>query len=364
MAEANGSQRVESSVPAVVEKPRVSVIVLGFNGRQYVDGCLASLRNQRFDEPFEVIFVDNGSKDGTADEAAKHDWVRVERLDKNYGFCLGNNKGFERARGEYVIFLNQDVIVHRDWLKEMVAAMDLAPSIKAGHANIIHPWNPEFAAHEVENPVYAAYSPELSRLGFIEYRSASPQQQVVDTLFLSGASTILKRDVLDEIGGYVFDPGMFLYGEDMDLGLRIRSAGYRTVACTRAVVYHDHTLNDEVSLKAVVKVTRIIRNRLIAFWKSSTWAEFSVLATITMLGSPFNSGQFGLPLKKRILYAFALVPPTMLAGLAFWVAVPRFAGRRREILNRRKLTAWWLPKTLLLDRKSLTKAPAAFNEAA
>ena len=51
----------------------------------------------------------------------------------------------------------------------------------------------------------------------------------MSSAILSGASTILKRDVLDEIGGYVFDPGMFLYGEDMDLGLRIRSAGYRTV---------------------------------------------------------------------------------------------------------------------------------------
>jgi GT2 family glycosyltransferase len=339
----------------LAEAPRVSVIVLGFNGRKYVDACLTSLRNQRFDEPYEVLFVDNGSKDGTADEAAKHEWVRVERLDKNYGFCLGNNKGFERSRGELVVFLNQDVVVHRDWLRELVAAMDSAPSIKAGHANIIHPWNLEYAAREIENPIYAAYSPELSRLGFIEYRSVSTSEAVHDTLFLSGASTILKRDVLDEIGGYVFDPGMFLYGEDMDLGLRIRSAGYRIVACTRAVVYHDHILNDEVSLRAVIKVTRIIRNRLIAFWKSSTWGEFSVLAAITMLGSPFNSGQFGLPLKKRVLYAFALVPPTMLAGLAFLVAIPRFAERRREILRRRKLGAWWLPKALLFSRKGLSE---------
>jgi GT2 family glycosyltransferase len=324
-----------------------------------VDACLTSLRDQRFDQPYEVVFVDNGSKDGTADQAAKHDWVRVERLEKNYGFCLGNNKGFERSGGELVIFLNQDVFVHRDWLKEMVAAMDSSPSIKAGHANIIHPWNPEYAIADTENPIEAAYSPELSRLGFIEYRQVSPQQQVHDTLFLSGASTIIKRDVVDEIGGYVFDPGMFLYGEDMDLGLRIRGAGYRTVVCTRAVVYHDHTLNDEVSLRAVIKVTRIIRNRLLAFWKSSTWPEFAVLAAITMAGSPFNSGSFGLPLKKRVIYALALVPPTLLAGVAALIAMPRFAARRRYILAHRKLEAWWLPKTVLFDRKSLANVPAS-----
>ena len=118
LAEANaplptaaGSHRKMSAVEGVKITPRVSVIVLGFNGRKYVDGCLTSLREQRIDEPYEVVFVDNGSKDGTADAAARHEWVRVERLDKNYGFCLGNNTGFERARGDYVVFLNQDVIV-------------------------------------------------------------------------------------------------------------------------------------------------------------------------------------------------------------------------------------------------------------
>lgn len=339
--------------------PSVSVIVLGWNGRQYVDGCLSSLKAQSFNRPYEIIFVDNGSTDGTADAAARHEGVRVERLDKNYGFCLGNNKGFERSSGDMVVFLNQDVVVHVDWLKELVAAVESSPAIKAAHANIIQPWNPEFAAAKIEGPIEAAYSPELSRLGFVKYINVSPRQQVHDSLFLSGASAIIKRDVLDEIGGYVFDPGMFLYGEDMDLGLRIRGAGYRTVVATRAVVYHDHTLNDEVSLRAVIKVTRIIRNRLIAFWKSSTWPEFAVLAGLTLAGSPFNANQFGLPLSKRLLYAVALVPPTLLAAAAFVVAIPRFSGRRRDILARRRRPAWWLPRTLLFDRASLSKAVSA-----
>lgn len=337
--------------------PRVSIVVLGYNGRAYVDACLNSLKAQTFEEPYEVVFVDNGSRDGTADAAAQHDWVRVERLDRNYGFCLGNNIGFERSHGDLVVFLNQDVVVHRDWLSEFVAAVESDDRIKAGHANIIHPWNPEYASRELEAPVYAAYSPELSRLGFVEYRGVPVNEPVHDTLFLSGAATILKRDVVDEIGGYVFDPGMFLYGEDMDLGLRIRGAGYRTVACTRAVVYHDHTLNDEVSLRSLIKVTRIIRNRLLAFWKSSTWPEFAVLATVTLLGSPLNAGAFGLPLSKRLLYAAALVPPTVLAAAAFLVAIPRFAGRRRDILARRRLGSWWLVRTLLFDRGSLRYAP-------
>src|SRR5688572_6677875 len=99
-------------------KPKVSIVVLGWNGQKYVHECLTSVFDQDFDEPYEVLFVDNGSTDGTAASAEQHSGVTVHRLDKNYGFCLGNNKGFELASGEFVIFLNQDVIVHREWLRE------------------------------------------------------------------------------------------------------------------------------------------------------------------------------------------------------------------------------------------------------
>src|SRR3989304_5393552 len=83
---------------AMTEQPAVSVIVLGWNGRQYVAPCLTSLLAQDFDRPYEILFVDNGSTDGTADLAERHAGVRVHRLDRNYGYCLGNNKGFELAR--------------------------------------------------------------------------------------------------------------------------------------------------------------------------------------------------------------------------------------------------------------------------
>ena len=176
-----------------------------------------------------------------------------------------------------------------------------------------------------------------------------------DTLFLSGSSTILRREIVEQSGGYVFDPDMFAYGEDMDLGLRIRGLGYRTVVATRATVYHFHTLHDDISLKSVLRVVRIVRNRLLAFWKSSTWPEFGVLGAVTLVGSPLNSGQFGLPLTKRIVYGLLLVPPTLLALVAAFAAMPQYAARRRAILSQRRREPWWLVRTLLFDRRSLSK---------
>ena len=337
-------------------QPAVSIIVLGWNGRRYVDECLTSLLDQDFDRPYEILFVDNGSVDGTPDLAERYENVRVHRLEKNYGYCLGNNKGFELAKGDLAVFLNQDVVLHRCWLRELVAAMESDPVIKAGHANIIQSWYPEFAVKERKERVAAAYTAELSPLGFVEYRKVPLEEPVLDTMFLHGVSIILKREVVEEIGGYVFDPDMFAYAEDMDLGLRIRSAGYRTVVATRAVLYHDHTLRDQVSLRSFIKTVRIIRNRLLAFWKCSSWIEFFPLAAITLVGAPFNSSQFGLSPFKKLLYFFLLMPPTVFAGFAAAAAMPRFAQRRRDTLSRRRLPRGWLLRTLLFDRSRLSQA--------
>jgi GT2 family glycosyltransferase len=336
----------------VTDQPAVSVIVLGYNGREYVRSCLPSVLDQDFERPYEVVFVDNGSRDGTADEAAKYEGVEVHRLDRNYGYCQGNNIGAERASGRMLVFLNQDVIVHRAWLRELVQAIEGEDDIKAAHPSVIHPWNREYAEKDRYGLPATAYTPDLSPLGFVVHKEVDSGLPVHETLFISGVSTILKRDVIDEIGGYVFDPGMFAYGEDLDLALRLRMAGYRSVVASRSVIYHDHTLDDRMSLRTFLKTVRIIRNRLLAFWKCSYWFEFLPLAAICVVGSPFNASQFGLPLYKKVLYFVLLTPPTLAALAATFMAMPSFAERRRQTLSARRRPRGWLLRALF-DRSLL-----------
>lgn len=343
----------------MAEEPAATVIVLGYNGRAHVDSCLPSVLDQDFELPYEVLFVDNGSKDGTADAAARYEGVRVHRLDRNFGYCQGNNIGASLAKAPLVVFLNQDVVVHRSWLRELVAAVESDDAIKAAHPNVIHPWNPEYGNKEREAPARAAYSPELSPLGFVAHKQVRLEPPVQDTLFLSGVSIILDKRVLPEIGGYPFDPAMFAYGEDLDLGLRLRLAGYRTVVATRAVIYHSHTLEDRLGLTSLFKTVRIIRNRILAFWKNSDWLEFLPLFLIAVVGSPFNSGQFGLPAYKKVLYFFLLIPPTLVAAAAAFVEMPKYAARRREILQNRRVGRGWLLRTMLFDRARLARPAGA-----
>lgn len=342
---------------ATIPHPLVSVVILGWNGLEYVDECLSSVLDQDFGRPYEVLFVDNGSTDGTPERVASCERVTLHRLDRNYGYCEGNNIGYGHASGDYVVFLNQDVVAHRSWLRELVAALESQPGIAAAHANIIQPWYPEFAAMERVEPVAAAYTADLSPLGLVHYRKLSGASPVVDTMFLHGVSIIVKRELIDELG-YAFDPDMFAYAEDLDLALRTRALGYRTVVATRATVYHKHTLDSRPSLRSLIKTVRIIRNRLLALWKCTTWAEFAPLALVTVIGAPFNAGEFGLPASRRIAYFVMLIPPSVLAAFAAFAAMPSYAGRRRTVLRTRRVGRWWFLRTILSSRGRGLAQPA------
>ena len=321
-----------------------SVIVLGYNGRTYLEDCLASVVDQDLPlDQYEVLYVDNGSRDGSATLVRERfPQSRVLELDRNYGYAEGNNIGFRETRGEFVVFLNQDTVVHRSWLRELLAAVDSAADVAAAHANIIQPWYPEFAGIGERADAQAAYTSEVNRLGYIQYEQLPSIEGLRDTLFLHGVCIALRRSVAEQFD-YIFDPGFFAYAEDLDLGLRVRALGYRSVIASRAVVYHKHTLKTELSWGTVVKTVRIIRNRYLAFYKVMAWWEFALMVPMMSIGAPFNASEFGLSRSRQLLYGLALVPATVAALAVTLVELPRYAAKRRTIRDRAaKQGAWCL----------------------
>src|SRR3990172_8101821 len=138
--------RTGSSIPDR-SRPLASVIILGWNGREYLEDCLSSVLDQDLSpEAYEVLYVDNASQDGSAAFVSERfPRARVLALDRNYGYAEGNNIGFRETRGEYVVFLNQDTVGRRSWLRELIDAVSSSPEIGAGHASVIQPWYPEVA---------------------------------------------------------------------------------------------------------------------------------------------------------------------------------------------------------------------------
>ncbi len=301
-----------------------------------MDDCLSSAFDQDLPEDeYEVVYADNASTDGAAAYVRDNfPRVRIVQFDRNWGFAAGNNRAVLKTSGEWIVFLNQDTVCARSWLRELLAAVESSPEIMAGHANVIHPWYTDFSGLASRAKSANAYTPVLARWGYLRYRNLGELAVPVDVTILSGAALALRRSAIQDLT-YVFDEDFWAYAEDWDLGFRLLSLGHRCVLAPRATVYHLYTAKTGLKWANWIGTMRNLRNRYIAFYKVSTEREFAALGALLTMGSPWNAFEFGLKLHEKIFFAAVLVPTTVVAAGAAMVAIGRFSGKRREILSRR-----------------------------
>lgn len=216
--------------------PKVSVIVLNYNGRDFINACLESIEAQTFRD-FELLVVDNASVDGSWEEVQAwceaHGHVAVRNAE-NLGYSEGNNVGIRRARGEYVLVLNNDTVTDPGWLAELMAAAEARPDY-AMFASQIR----SFDSPEVLDTIgIIVYRDGMSRgLGRLE--PADRYSEACEVFAPSGCAGLYRRSALDMVG--LFPADFFAYCEDMDLGMRIRLAGGRCWYVPTAVVYHHYS---------------------------------------------------------------------------------------------------------------------------
>jgi GT2 family glycosyltransferase len=209
----------------------VSIVIVTWNGRQYLDACLTAVAAQR-DVSTETILVDNGSNDGTAAHVARmFPWVRVVPLPSNLGFAGGNNVGALEARGRYLAFLNNDTIAEPDWLSALLAGVDEASGFALVTSRIVYMHDPS---------VVDSAGDGLLRWGgaFKRFHGApvSSASEPAEVFGVCGAACLMPKVLFDELGG--FDEDFFASHEDVDLSYRARLLGYRVRYVPNAVVRH------------------------------------------------------------------------------------------------------------------------------
>jgi len=325
-----------------------TVIVLGYNGLSYIDKCLSSILDQDFPiSNYEVIWADNCSTDGSAEYVTRcFPSVRVLRFDQNYGFAEGNNRAVDYANGKYIVFLNQDTIVHRKWLSELVHAAESNSRIKACHSNMLMPWHSERLPETQEAMLQCVHIADLTRFGYVGYRQVPFTNEYVRTLFVSGASVLIAREVFKDLD-YVFDPDLSAYCEDTDLGLRINSLGYETVLVPTSILYHNQEPQDSLALAVLRKANLIVKNRFLVFFKNMYISEYVLFLPFLLLGAPFKMREFGWEGHKKIIYAFGSIPLTLCSFARALLEFPRYFDKRRKILSKRKREKFWLLRRLV-----------------
>ena len=281
-------------------RPHVSIIILTYNGLRFVDGLMTSLHDQSYPrDRMEIIVVDNGSSDGTAGHI-KHNFPDVEclALNQNLGYSAGNNIGYERARHDLIVFLNQDTLCHRDWLVGLVDRMQSDEHLAACAANII-PTDPADAGRiDLISPVDTLTYCDLSSFGYGRYHRT--KIAYTDTRLVSGCAFIIRRGIVDQLG-YLFDEQIRMYAEDTDLSLRIMNLGKRVGAVRDAIVFHLHGSDFKPDQAGLRKAARAMLNRAYAFMKNMRLIDFLLFFPLMAMGSGFKISQLNLPGPQKVL---------------------------------------------------------------
>jgi len=224
-----------STLPAET-LPLVSVLVVNYNGKEYLEKCLHSILSCEY-QNIEIIVVDNGSKDGS--DSVLNNFERENShfhtifLDKNYGPAYARNRGVELAKGKYIAFLDNDTEPTRDWLIESVKVMESNSKIGACQCKLL-------LLMDKQKFDYAG--DYLSQFGFLiqkaDFNEVDHGQYdyVDEVLSAKSAAMVILKKVFVEVGG--FDEDYFMYLEETDLCWRVWLNGYRVVFIPLSIVYH------------------------------------------------------------------------------------------------------------------------------
>jgi GT2 family glycosyltransferase len=294
----------------------VTTLVVNWNGRAHLDRCFASLLAQTY-QPQEIILVDNGSTDGSADHVQAHyPAVQVIRLPHNTGFAAGNNVGMRRAAGEYIAVLNNDAYAEPNWLAAMVHAAESDSCVGMVACKIL------FAdAPDMINSAGLA----LDWAGFCwDWRGGQPDDLQVtpqECFGPSGAAALYRRAMLDDVG--LYDEDFFAYAEDADLDWRAQRAGWRAVYVPTARVYHaaSATLGEGSRLKQFL----LGRNKVWMFAKNMPGGRYLAWIALLLVYDLIAVG-YGLLARGDV--------GALEGRLAGWWGLPRMLRKRRQLKTR------------------------------
>jgi GT2 family glycosyltransferase len=326
--------------------PDISVAVVNWNRRDYLRACLSSLSGQRGAE-FEVIVVDNGSSDGSAEMARSEFGVRVIANAANLGFCAANNQAFAAARGQFIALLNNDAEAVPDFLANLRRAFDAAPDIGMAAAKVLA-WEDPRRIDKAGHLIYPDGQNRGRGTGEIDN---GQYERVEECLWPDGCAAMYRKEMLDAIGG--FDEDFFMFADDAELGLRARIAGWRCLYMPGAVVRHRRGASLDAASPR--RIFLIERNRVQLAAKLFPWSllllnpyYFALRLASGLAAAVGEKGEMarfpGFANKLRLAWTI------LRADLAALRLLPRMLRKRRDIRRIAKLTPAEIRRLILQNR--------------
>ena len=213
---------------------KVSVIIPNWNGFDLLKDCLTSLRRQTFIN-FEVVVVDNNSTDNSI-EFIKNNFpkTKIIKLNKNYGFARATNEGVRASKSPYVVFLNNDTSVDKNFLKELVSTADKNSKVISVNSKILN-----FDDRKLIDGVGIKIN-EVGQAPSIGWNQKDEGQfkGEMEIFGATAGASLFRREDFIKLG--MFDENYFMYSEEVDFAFRAQFLGYKSLYSPKAVVYHKH----------------------------------------------------------------------------------------------------------------------------
>lgn len=322
----------------------VSIIILTYNSEKYIENCLKSVSGQTYDN-IEVLIVDNNSKDNSveiiknclsAEASAQAGNFRFIENPINLGYAGGNNIGIKQSRGEYVILINPDVVLDKNFVQEIVSEFEKDPKIGSVQGKI-YQMNKGVKINIIDTVGF-----EFFKSGRIIDKGQGEQgngqyNKSCEIFGVNGAAAVYRRETLNdvELKEEYFDEDFFCYAEDFDLACRARLRGWKSIFNPKAIAWHDRTSSKSVS--GGWKEFRRTRKSQSLWMRRISWRNMWLAFIKNLPLKSFFHPQF---LKRQIkfgLYLLFFESRVLLAKFSIIKLLPKMIEKRKFIMKNKKI---------------------------
>lgn len=251
----------QSSVPSSTTDsggaPRLSILIVNFNGAGLLADCLASLR-PHLTPDVEVVVVDNGSSDNSREIVAGHPGVKLVVNRENLGFAGGNNAGLPACSGEFILLLNNDTVVPGPVWETLIAHLEARPRVAVVQGKMVL---------DEEDRRLDCCGSFLTPLGLLYHygyeKPDGPRYQTSQPVFSAkGACLLFQRSILPEVGGVLFDESFFCYYEETDFCHRVWLAGAEVHFVASPAILHLRGATSGRASRSQLALRLYLRNQL------------------------------------------------------------------------------------------------------
>lgn len=314
--------------------PEVSFVIVNWNRRVLLEECLRSLERQTYSD-FELILVDNGSTDGSLDCLGRFCFPSVTaiRNPENYGFARAVNQAIQAAGGRYIALVNNDVVLDRRWLEEMLSGFSVDERVGMCACKILFYDRP----HVIDKVGLLMFGDGQNYGRGHGAVDQGQYENVEEILCPDGAASVFRAEVFEGVG--LLDEDFFAYAEDIDIGLRAQLHGWRSLYVPSAIAYHHRSAT--LGRYAPQKIFLVERNRICLVVKSFPWRQlikvplysglrylYSLLSLASGRGLVARAAQESSP--------WAVVGAVLRAQIAAALCIPRMLAKRRQIQARKR----------------------------